>query len=284
MRAKTGRILLASLVAQVLALGGCYNCATSLRKAMAECKVEKDVRAEFVPGSKLVVHGNDGAIHVAAGDEADCHVIGIVFVHAPTKQEAEEIAEQVQIVAEPNDGILAIRVEKPPMPQKHRFVSVDLDVLVPRRAHVDCDTSFGRITLTGIDGDITASTQFGRIVCENTTGALDVSTQLGRVIGREIVSDHLVARSQKGSVDIQCADSCPPEMVADVSTEWGKIRFQAPPQYQGALDLESDLGSVKLRTAADVRGTIMRSEVDGTIGSGRGSLRLFTNLGSVTLR
>lgn len=284
MKATIEQISLLCVVGQVLAFSGCYNCATSLRKTMAEYKVEKWVCSDFVPGSRLVVRDNDGAIRICADDGTECRVTGTVFVHAPAKREAREIGEQVQIAAERNDGVLIVTVKKPPMSQKHRFVSVDLDILLPRQAHVECETSFGRITLTGIEGDVEASTEFGRILCEHTRGALDVQTEFGRVIGREIVSDHLVASSQKGSVGIVCADSCPPEIVADVSTEWGKICFQAPPHYQGALDLDSDLGSVKLRTSADVRGTITRRNVSGRIGSGEGSVRLFTNLGSVTLR
>jgi len=266
MKTTIQQLLLVILATQLFSLSGCYHCATSLRKTMTEARVEKEAHAAFVPGSKIVVHDNDGAIRITAAEGTDCHVTGTVFVHAPTKREAREIAEQVRIVAEPNEGTLVIRVKKPPMPQEHRFVSVDLDVLIPPRAQVDCDTSFGRITLTGIEGDVKATTQFGRIV------------------GRDIASGHLVARSQKGSIDIACAEVCPPEMVADVSTQWGKVCFRTPPEYRGTLDLDSDLGAVKLRTAADIRGTITRGKVSGRIGSGAGSLRLFTNLGSVTLR
>ena len=97
-----------------------------------------------------------------------------------------------------------------------------------------------------------------------------------------------MASSQKGSMDISCADSCPAEIVADVSSEWGKVRFKAPPRYEGTVELESEFGSVKLDMPADVRGTLLNTtthdKVSGRIGSGKGNLRLFTNLGSVRLR
>lgn len=283
------RIVLASLMGQVLAIGGCYRSAVSLRGAMTEYKAERSVQADFAPGSKLLVCDNDGAINVSAGDVTACRVTGTVFVHAPTKREAREIGEQVQVAAEPNDGALVISIKKPTMPRKSRFVSVDLDLSVPRRAHIDCRTQFGRIRLVGIEGDVKATSAFGDITCDDVHGALDLRTQLGRVTCRQIVSDSLVARSQKGSMDISCADACPAEMVADVSTQWGRVRFKAPPHYQGALELESECGSVKLDTPADVRGTmihstIMTDKVTGAIGSGQGRLRLFTNLGSVTLK
>ncbi len=288
MKTATERILLVSLIAQTLAASGCYNCARCLRKTMAECRMEKSVCASFAPGSKLVVRDNDGAINVRAGGGTDCLATATVFVHAPTKREAAEIGEQLEIVAQRDAGGLLIAVRKPPMPQEHRFVSVDLDIVVPRSAHVDCETTFGRVRLAGIAGDVKVSTQLGSITCEDIRGSLDLETQLGRITCREIVAEHIIASSQKGSIDISCADACPAELVADVSTEWGKIRFQAPPQYQGALDLESEMGSVKLGKDADVRGTIENSflhdRVSGRIGTGAGNLRLFSNLGSVALR
>jgi hypothetical protein len=227
MKTATRRILLETLIGQTLAVSGCYNCARCLRKTMAECRVERSVHAGFVPGSKLVVRDNDGAINVCAGDEMDCHVTATAFIHAPTKREAAEIGEQLEIVAEQDAGGLLITVRKPPMPQEHRFVSVDLDIVVPRSAHVDCETTFGRVRLAGIAGDVTVSTQFGSITCEDIRGSLDLETQLGRITCREIVAEHFVASSQKGSIDVSCADTCPAELVAGVSTEWGKIRFKA---------------------------------------------------------
>ncbi|HNY76953.1 MAG: hypothetical protein RBS72_00305 [Sedimentisphaerales bacterium] len=288
MKTATRRILVVSLIGHVFAASGCYNCARCLRKTTAECRVEKSARAGFVSGSKLVVRDNDGAINVRAGDEMDCHVTATAFIHAPTKREAAEIGEQLEIVAERDAGRLLIAVRKPSMPQEHRFVSVDLDIVVPRAAHVDCETTFGRVRLAGLTGDVKASTQFGSITCEDIRGSLDLETQLGRITCREIAAEHIVASSQKGSIDISCVDACPAELVADVSTEWGKIRFQAPAQYQGALDLESEMGSVKLDKDADVGGAVENSflhdRVSGRIGSGAGNLRLFSNLGSVALR
>lgn len=288
MKTVTERILLLSLIGQVLAVSGCYSCAKSLRKAMTECKVEKSVRADFAPGSKLVVRDCDGAVTIWASDGANCIVTATAFIHAPTIREAQEIGAQLEIAAEPNDRSLVISVRKPPMPQEHRFVSVDLDITVPRSASVDCETTLGHVKLVGIEGNVRASTQLGSITCEDIHGALDLETQLGRITCREIVAERITAKSEKGSIDISCDDSCPPEIVADVNTQWGKIRFAAPPQYRGAVELESEMGSVKVGKAADIRGTIekslMHGRVSGRIGSGTGSLRLSSNLGSVTLK
>jgi hypothetical protein len=255
---------------------------------MAECKVEKSTRVDFAPGSKLVVGDCDGAIRIWGENRPDCGVTATVFVHAPTKGEARDIAERLEIAAEPNDGMLVISVRKPPMPQEHHFVSVDLDIAVPQSANVDCETTLGHVKLTGIEGDIKASTQLGGITCEDTHGSLDLDTQLGRITCNEIVVDRIVAKSQKGSIHISCADACPPILLADVSTQWGKIHFVAPPHYQGTVEMESEMGSVRVDKGLDVQGTVeralMHGSVSGHIGSGGGSLHLSSNLGSVSLK
>ena len=220
------RVIFVCLVGQVLVLGGCYGSAVSLRNAMTDYKRTEDLQADFAPGSKLVVRNEAGAIRIASDDGTDCRITARVYVHAPHKQEAQEIGEQVQIAAEPNDGVVRVTVQKPPMSQEHRFVCVDLDILIPRQAHVDCETEFGQITLTGIEGEVRATTQFGPVVCENTQGPLRLETQFGRVVGREIASDHLVATTEFGSVDIACGDACPAEMIAELKTQWGKVRFE----------------------------------------------------------
>ncbi len=282
------QVVFVGLMAQVLMVGGCYGTAVCLRGTLTDYKKSEEAQVAFEPGSKLVVRNEAGAIRICADDGTDCRIVAKVYVHAPHKKEARDIGEQVQIAAEPNNGTVLVTIKKPPMSQDHRFVSVDLDILVPRKSHVDCETDFGKIALAGIEGDVKASTQFGSVTCANMHGALDLKTECGGVVAREIVSDHLVASSQKGSMDISCADSCPADIVADISSEWGKVRFKAPPQYRGAVELESEFGSVKLDMPADVRGTILNStthdKVSGKIGSGEGSLRLFTNLGSVRLR
>lgn len=179
MKTRIERIVPASLVSQVVGMSGCYNCAVSLRKTVTDYQVERTVQADFVPGSTLVVRGNAGAVHISGGDVTECRVVAAVFVPASTKSEAREIGEQVQIAAEPNEGKLVLAIRKPTMPRKHRFVSVDLDILVPRCAQVDCRTDFGRVQLAEIAGNVRAATAYGAIQCDHVHGSLDLRAQSG---------------------------------------------------------------------------------------------------------
>lgn len=283
------RVLFVGLLGQFLVVSGCYGTAVCLRGALTDYKKNVETQVPFAPGSKLVVQNEAGAIRVGSDERTDCRITAKVYVHAPHKQEAREIGEQVQIVAEPNNAdpnhaVVRVTVKEPSIPQDHRFISVDLDILVPRQAHVDCKTEFGQVRLTGIEGNVKAETQFGAVICEKTQGTLEMGTQFGRVTGREIVSDRLVARTQFGSVDIACSKSCPAEIAAEVSTQWGKVRFKVPPGYQGAYRLDNDWGAVHSALPLTGEGRISRHQIVGTTGSGNGNLRLSSDHGSVCLR
>ncbi len=278
------QVVFVGLMAQVLMVGGCYGTAVCLRGTLTDYKKSEQIQVAFEPGSKLVVRNEAGAVRISADDGTDCRIAAKVYVHAPHKDEAQEIGEQVQIIAEPNHAVVTVTVKRPPMSQNHRFVSVDLDILVPRQANVDCKTEFGKVRLTGIAGNVKAATQFGSVVCEKTQGPIELETQFGRVTGREIVSDHLVGRTEFGSVDIACSKLCPQEITADLRTQWGKVRFKAPPDYQGAFRLENDWGAVRSALPMAAEGEISRHMIAGTTGSGKGSLRLSSEHGSVRLR
>ena len=194
-----------------------------------------------------------------------CQITGRVYVHAPTKREAQEIGEQVRIVAEPNDGVLLVTVTKPPLEGK-RSAWVDLRIVVPSKANVDCETEFGRVKIVGIEGDIRASTEFGAITCD------------------EITSGNITANSEFGSIYITCEDASPADLVADVRTEYGKIRFRAPEAFDGDFDIRTEFGSTGAKLDVADRGQWTRGHKMGTTGSGKGRLSLQTEFGSVRLR
>ena len=76
-------------------------------------------------------------------------------------------------------------------------------------------------------------------------------------------------------------------MIADIETRYGKIRFEAPPSFQGEIDLSTDFGSVDAAMSLmpfEAEQRAFRECLRGEIGSGEGKLRLDTGFGSVRLR
>jgi hypothetical protein len=237
----------------------------SFAKCVAKEKRTDSIEQDFTAGSTLKVRNDFGPISVVGGGEAGCRITGRVYVHAPTKREAREIGEQVRIVAEPNEGTLLITVSKPALTE-NRSAWVDLRIEVPTQAHVDCETEFGRVKIAGIEGDVRACTEFGAITCD------------------EITSGNITARSQFGGIYVACEDASPAGLIADVRTEYGKIRFKAPEGFEGDIDVSTEFGSTRAKIPIASHDTWTDDRKIATTGSGDGRLSLHTEFGSVRLR
>jgi len=256
---------LAVSVGMLLAVSGCYGSIVSVAKCAAKYKTCKSVEQDFAAGSTLRVRNDFGPISVSGDNTSTCEIVGRIYVDAPTKREAQEIAEQVQLVAEPNEGALFVTVTKPHL-EEHRSVWVDLDILAPSKVQVDCQTEFGRIKLVGIEGDIRAHTEFGPVTCE------------------EITSGDITVKSEFGGINITCSEACPADLVADVRTEYGRIRFRGPEAFEGELDLGTEFGSTRAKIPVASYSEWTDDRKIATTGSGKGRLSLHTEFGSVWLR
>jgi hypothetical protein len=242
------QIVLLCLAGQLFAVSGCYSTVTTLAKSSAKYKESRSLSCDFKSDSRLVVRNECGPITVSPGDIQDCQIEARVYVLAPRKAEAREIGQAVQVRADPNDGMVRVVVDTPHLENK-QHVWVDLKVRVPQEAR----------------------------------GALDLETEAGRIACRKITSQNVVAKSSFGAIDITCSEACPADVDADLETEFGKVRFKAPPDFQGEIDLGTEFGST--RTAIPiVQGESSRDSKKGSTGDGNGRLRLHTSFGSVRLR
>jgi hypothetical protein len=253
------------LVSILCGASGCYSSIVAVAKCASKHKTCKSVEQDFAPGSTLRVRNDFGPILVSGENASTCEIVGRIYVEAPTKREAREIGEQVRIVAEPNDGTLFVTVAKPHL-EKNRAVWVDLEIMVPSRAHVDCQTEFGRVKLVGIEGDIRTHTEFGPVVCE------------------EITSGSITVKSEFGGINITCSDACPADLVADVRTDYGKIRFRAPEAFEGDIDMGTDFGSTRTRIPIAHYSEWSDDRKIATTGGGKGRLSLHTDFGSVRVK
>jgi len=256
---------LIALVGILFGVSGCYSSIVAVAKCASKHRTCRSVEQDFATGSTLRVRNEFGPISVCGGNAATCEVVGRVYVEAPTKREAQEIGEQVRIVTEPNDGTLSVTVTKPHL-EKNRSVWVDLEILVPSRTDVDCQTEFGRIKLVGIEGDLRAHTEFGPVVCD------------------EITSGSITVKSEFGGINITCSDACPADLVADVRTDYGKIRFRAPEAFEGDIDLGTDFGSTRAKIPIARYEQWTDDRKVATTGAEGGRLSLRTEFGSIRLR
>ena len=272
--------LACSLCLLVIAAGCCINMGSCF-KARHKRTEQLSVPAE--PGSTLIAETSFGKITITGANVTDCEVTAEISVQAPTKEEAQQIAEQVQVKLESTGKTLTLDVEKPKL-KCNRSVGVSFEITVPKQTNIECETSFGKIKVSDIDGNVKAHTGFAAVEADDIQGAVQLETSYGRVSCRRITPTELLARSSFGAINIVCSPQTKPEINADIETSFGEIDFVAPPNYSGRVQLETSFGSIDTDLPLTVKGSLSEDKIKGSVGDGSGSIRLKTSFGSINLR
>ncbi|HEY6292007.1 MAG TPA: DUF4097 family beta strand repeat-containing protein [Terriglobia bacterium] len=163
-------------------------------------------------------------------------------------------------------------------------------------ANLRAHTSGGSIDLNDVKGTARVDTSGGDIRAESLAGALDAKTSGGSIELREVKGD-LVAHTSGGSIRIEGAGGR-----VEAGTSGGSVDVRFAPGNSRGGDLESSAGGVRVavdRSAnlnldasasagsvvtdlpVQVSGTLGRSHVVGTLGSGGPLLRAHSSAGSV---
>ena len=237
----------------LLLQAGCDIHFASWSQAKYERTVER--QAPLADGSTLVAHTSFGSVTVTGaprlrGDKlapakagvTDCSVVAEIRGGAPTEEEAQELAEQVEIELEKVGTTLTVKADKP-RTGHNRSISVSYMIIVPRRTHLDCGSSYGSIKVGDINGNVQAKTSSGSITAERIEGFVDLDTSYGSVTCRHITGDTIEARSNSGSLiaeDIKGSTT--------LHTSYGKIT--CTDMSEGDLQLKSNSGTIRITNAS----------------------------------
>ena len=242
-----------------------------------------ELQSPLKPGSTVIVKTSFGSINIHADAVTQCFVSADITLQAPTKSEAEQIAEKVSIGLERRGNKLNIKVNKPRV-SNNRSVAVSFDITVPRQTDIKCDTSYGSIKLAGIGGNISAKTSFAAITANDLNGIIALKTSYGSITGRNITSSKFDAHSSFGSINIDFSNQSPSDLKAKLNTSYGSITVAAPPDFTGQVDLVTSFGSTKTDLPLTVTGELSGNRITGQIGQGTGELDIKTSFGAINVR
>lgn len=212
----------------------------------------------------LNVRTNIGSITVTGADVTDCNIIATITTKAKTIEEAQKLSKGVKIKLESSADTLNIRIEKP-AELKNKYLKVDFKIIVPKQLNLDCSADVGKINISGIAGRIEASTDVGQIICKEISGDIDL-------------------RADVGTIKAVYAATAPAALNANITTDVGTINFVGPPELSVELDASTSVGSIKTDRPITLVGEISKKRLKGTIGTGKGQLRLKTHVGSITIK
>lgn len=162
------------------------------------------------------------------------------------------------------------------------------------------DTGSGSVVLRGNRGNISVDTGSGRVELSDLSGSrLKVDTGSGGVTGRNIAADDLLVDTGSGSVEIDDLRSdsisidtgsggvhvgllsAPRSLLVDTGS--GGVTILGPADLGARVELETGSGGIQ----SDYAMTVTSKEhgyLQGTIGDGRGIIRVDTGSGGVNLR
>lgn len=261
-------------------LGGCINCSCN---GSFKARYERTVELEqsMAPGTLLAANTEFGDIHITGEQTDRCRVTARIHVQAETEELATEIANKIEVTLVPTSRGIEVQIHKPE--QKPRYSSgVALTVHVPSNTHLDARTSFGKVELADIQGDVKIHTSFGDIGAERMTGPLKLDTSYGAIRCSAVQSDRLDLNTSFGNVTVSRLQSETP-LTATVNTSYGSIDFACPAGFGGRVDAETSFGKIRSEQAVTVKGDFGKDRLKGTIGSGTGAITLRTSFGDIRL-
>ena len=255
--------------------------------ALTGCGIERGVKytktirltAPLAPGSAFAAETHNGSITVCGEDVADCNLIATIVARAQTQQDAQMLADQVEVKLEPYDNKLETRITKPIL-QSNQSVSVSLDLKMPHRTGLHLKTHNGEIEITAIAAKTDATTYNGNIIGSALTGQTKVQSYNGRIELSEVSGD-TYAETYNGNVRVVYLKTAPPVCKISIVTHNGRIILTTPPEFSATVKASTHNGSIKTHLPVTIAGEISKTELVGTIGKGEGKLELETYNGQI---
>jgi hypothetical protein len=244
-----------------LLLGGCV---IHIDSHKAESSRSEDLTVPATDITTLDVSTNVGKISLETADVAAVRVAAQIKVKARTEEEAQELVEQVRIVAEPSGGTLTIKAIKPPDLGRNQL-SVDFTIRAPAALVLNCTTNVGDIRIDGFTKRVRASTDVGTIICTGLRDQIDLHANVG-------------------DLRATYASDAPAALTATMETNVGAIEFTAPPEISADLTAKANVGEINTSRPITVRGSLNKHSVRASLGQGEGRVNLETNVGSIRIR
>jgi len=205
----------------------------------------------LVDGGLLIVKNRVGAVNVHGGETDECRVDVRVTAKAETEEEARAMAEAVEMKMDTSERRFAIEPVKPDN-ESWSGLDVTFEITVPRQTNLEITADVGAVQLRDVQGQIKVKANVGGIKTENVRGDVELETNVGDVdfIAPNDLSARLAATTNIGAIQ------------SDLPIE---VRSSG---HAGSGGVNLSLG----KTAV------------GTLGAGEGTVKLKSNVGSISLR
>ncbi len=243
-----------------------------------QTRFEKTIPQQIDRGicDTLDVLTHSGSITVTGADVADCNIIAKIVACAPTEKEAQELADQVEIRIHPEGSALRIRSKEPDY-SDHCWTSVSYTILIPRRMNIQCESSFGSLDISHIEGNLNGKNGNGPVKVQDISGRTSLRTSFGVIECRDATGPSIDLHNNNGPITAAAIRG-----PTTAETSFGVIVVED--FADGDLKLKSGNGRIEITNASfgvcDARssfGVIAGRNLKGdsvTLNSGNGSVEI----------
>ena len=302
MRAKS--VLFAALgAAAILALVGCEAFFVDWGFDINDYRYrfEDSFEADLAGAELVSITIVNGPITIETWDRDRVEIEVHERVKARDEEEAEELADEIRLIGNPQGSELAIELDYGDFYHRRRNYYCELEVRLPRTVSLRLRTTNGSIAVPEMDGDVHADTTNGHISLDGCGGDAALVSTNGN-INAAGVEGELRAETTNGDLELETAAG----PVRGDSTN-GNITLRLTDVLDGDVELDTTNGSVTLivtpgcsfRIIADTtNGHVSdslsddefdgeynrrRTRLEGRYGDGRHLIRLDTTTGSIRI-
>jgi DUF4097 and DUF4098 domain-containing protein YvlB len=259
------------------------GCGIHLGRVPAEKYTTVVHRSAPLPaGSNLAAATHNGSIAITGANVTEVALTTTIVARAETEQAAKKLADQTQVKLRPSGSKLTVEIRKPLL-IGNQSISVSLDADVPEQTDLDLATHNGNVTIDNITGRTHAETHNGKVDVANLAGGANLETHNGSVRCNQVAGPIQVS-THNGGVKASYAATASSECDVSIETHNGSIEFRTAGDLSAHVKLSARNGSISTDLPITVVGTVTKSKLSGTIGTGKGRIRLKTYNGSIRLR
>ncbi len=184
---RMGKIIaLVVMMALVSSVGGCiivhdgeWDGGPWSHRAKFERTVE--LQHAMPAGGTLVVSTSSGSIETAGQETDQVQAVATITARAATEQEAQELAEQVEIRFQESGDKLEIKADKPAL--RRSRISISYNITTPRQTSLDCESGSGSLKVKDLTGNVNARTGSGSVEAARIKGTARLRSGSGSVHG-----------------------------------------------------------------------------------------------------
>jgi len=199
MRKSFFAIMLLSLAGCKIQFGDCWGTSAKYERTV-------EMSAPFTVGSVLIAGTSRGSISITGADVTKCSLKAVITGWAESDEQAQNLAEQVQIKLEPAGEKLIVKIERPDS-IKCGSVGVSLDITVPQQSNIQCSDHRGSIELVNIKGDVKGKASRGSITARDIEGSVRLNTSRGSIVCKGVSGGDIELVTSRGNIDLARASA-----------------------------------------------------------------------------